>query len=55
VREVTLVGFDWSVIVSGLQRESGKAGGEDLLPPFRGIVVANDKADYDAAFAALEE
>ncbi len=55
VREFTLVGFDWSVVVSGLHRESGKAGGEDLLPPFRGIVVANDKADYDAAFAALED
>lgn len=55
VREFTLVGFDWSVVVSGLQREGKKAGGHEALPPFMGIVVANDKADYEATFAALED
>jgi roadblock/LC7 domain-containing protein len=54
VREFTLVGFDWSVVVSGLHRESKKTGGNESLPPFMGVVVANDKADYEAAFAALE-
>jgi roadblock/LC7 domain-containing protein len=55
VREFTLVGFDWSVVVSGLYRQSKKTGGNEPLPPFRGIVMANDKADYEAAFAALEQ
>lgn len=54
VREFTLVGYEWSVIVSGLQREAPKAEGKDYLPPFLGVVVANDSADYEAAFAALE-
>jgi len=55
VRQFTLVGFDWSVIVSGLQREAGKAAGDDHLPPFMGVVVANEKADYEAAFALFDE
>lgn len=54
VREFTLIGHEWSVIVSGLQREAPKAEGKDYLPPFLGVVVANDSADYEAAFAALE-
>ena len=55
VREFTLLGFDWSVIVCGLHRQSKKTGGNEPLPPFMGVVVANDKADYEAAFAALED
>jgi roadblock/LC7 domain-containing protein len=54
IRQFTMVGFDWSVIVSGLQREAGKNAGEALLPPFMGVVVANETADYEAAFAVLE-
>ena len=54
VRQFTLVGFDWSVIVSGLQREAKKNAGEMLLPPFMGVVVANELADYEAVFAILE-
>ena len=54
IREFTLIGYEWSVIVSGLQREAPKAEGKDYLPPFLGVVVANDSADYEAAFAALE-
>jgi roadblock/LC7 domain-containing protein len=54
VRQFTLVGFDWSVIVSGLQREAKKNAGEMLLPPFMGVVVANELADYEAVFATLE-
>ena len=55
VRHFTLIGFDWSVIVSGLQREAKKSAGDDLLPPFVGVVVTNEKADYEAALAVLEE
>lgn len=54
VQEFTLIGYEWSVIVSGLQREAPKAEGKDYLPPFLGVVVANESADYEAAFAALE-
>jgi hypothetical protein len=49
-----LVGFDWSVVVSGLQREAPRNAGEDLLPPLVGVVIANESADYEAAFRALE-
>jgi roadblock/LC7 domain-containing protein len=55
VRQFTLIGFDWSVIVSGLRREAKKNAGEALLPPFMGVVVANESADYQAAYAMLEE
>lgn len=55
VRQFTLVGFDWSVVVSGVRREVTKQAGEDDLPPFVGVVIANQKADYEAAFKALEE
>jgi roadblock/LC7 domain-containing protein len=55
VRQFTLVGFDWSVIVSGLQREAKKITGAELLPPFMGVVVANESADYEAGFTILEE
>lgn len=54
VRQFTLVGFDWSVVVSGLQREAPRNAGEDLLPPLVGVVIANESADYEAAFRALE-
>jgi roadblock/LC7 domain-containing protein len=54
VRQFTLVGFDWSVVVSGLQREAPRNAGEDLLPPLVGVVIANESADYEAAFDALE-
>ena len=54
VRQFTLVGFDWSVIVSGLQREAQKSAGAEFLPPFMGVVMANESADYEAAFAILE-
>jgi len=55
VGQFTLVGFDWSVVVSGVRREMKKKAGEDYLPPFVGVVIANQKADYEAAFKALEE
>jgi roadblock/LC7 domain-containing protein len=55
VRQFTLVGFDWSVVVSGLQREGPKNAGADLLPPLVGVVIANESADYEAAFKALEQ
>lgn len=55
VQEFTLIGFDWSVVVSGLHREQYKQTGKFSLPPFMGVVMANEKADYEAAFAILEE
>lgn len=55
VREFTLIGLDWSVVVSGLKRESEKAEGKDLLSPFLGVVLENDAADYEKTFAALEK
>ena len=55
VQEFTLIGFDWSVIVSGLHRELHKREGKSSLPPFMGVVIANESADYAAAFTALEE
>jgi roadblock/LC7 domain-containing protein len=54
VQEFTLIGFDWSVVVSGLYREQYKQAGKFSLPPFIGVVLANEKADYEAAFAILE-
>jgi roadblock/LC7 domain-containing protein len=54
VQEFTLIGFDWSVVVSGLHREQYKQAGKFNLPPFMGVVLANEKADYEAAFAILE-
>jgi roadblock/LC7 domain-containing protein len=53
VRQFTLVGFDWSVVVSGLRREAQKQAGAESLPPFMGVVIANESADYEAAFALL--
>ena len=54
VQEFTLVGFDWSVVVSGLNREQYKQSGKFSLPPFMGVVLANEKADYEATFKILE-
>ena len=54
VQEFTLIGFDWSVVVSGLHREQRKQEGQSSLPPFLGVVMANESADYEAAFATLE-
>ena len=54
VQAVTLVGFDWSVVVSGLHREQYKQDGKYSLPPFMGVVLANETANYEAAFAVLE-
>lgn len=54
VQEFTLVGFDWSVVVGGLRRERHKQAGKSSLPPFTGVVLANESADYEAAFAILE-
>lgn len=54
VQEFTLIGFDWSVVVSGLRRERHKREGKSSLPPFMGVVLANESTDYEAAFAALE-
>lgn len=54
IQEFTLVGFDWSVVVSGLNRERYKQEGKFSLPPFTGVVMANAGADYEAAFALLE-
>jgi roadblock/LC7 domain-containing protein len=54
IKQFTLIGFDWSVVVSGLQRENYKQAGKFSLPPFTGVVMANEKADYEAAFAILE-
>lgn len=55
VKEFTLIGLDWSVIVSGLTRETEKAEGKEFLSPFLGVVVENDAADYEKSFAALEQ
>lgn len=55
VREFTLIGLDWSVIVSGLSREASKAEGKEALPPLLGVVVENDAADYEKTFTALEQ
>jgi roadblock/LC7 domain-containing protein len=54
VQEFTLIGFDWSVVVSALRRERHKQAGKSNLPPFTGIVLANESADYEAVFALLE-
>ncbi len=54
IQEFTLIGFDWSVVVSGLGRERYKQDGKFSLPPFLGVVMANESADYEAAFAILE-
>lgn len=55
VRQFTLVGFDWSVVVSGLKREAEKTTGATALSPFMGVVMANESADYEAAFKVMEE
>ena len=47
--------FDWSVVVSGFHREQLKSQGKSSLPPFIGVVLSNEKADYEAAFAAVRE
>ena len=54
IKQFTLVGFDWSVVVSGLRREAEKNAGATALSPFMGVVVANESADYEAAFKLLE-
>lgn len=54
IQEFTLIGFDWSVVVSGLGRERHKQEGKFSLPPFLGVVMSNENADYEAAFAILE-
>lgn len=38
VKGLSLVGFDWTIVVQGNQ----------------GVILPNDKADYDKAYAALE-
>lgn len=54
IKQFTLVGFDWSVVVSGLRREAEKTTGAAALSPFLGVVMANESADYEAAFKLLE-
>ena len=54
IKQFTLVGFDWSVVVSGLRREAEKTVGATALSPFLGVVMANESADYEAAFKLLE-
>jgi roadblock/LC7 domain-containing protein len=54
IKQFTLVGFDWSVVVSGLRREAEKNAGATALSPFMGVVVANESADYEVAFKLLE-
>jgi len=54
VREFTLIGFDWSVVVSCAQREAQRAAGQEALAPYQGVVLANTGAAYEASFAALE-
>ncbi len=54
IKQFTLVGFDWSVVVSGLRREAEKHAGATALSPFMGVVMANESADYEAAFKLLE-
>ena len=54
IKQFTLVGFDWSVVVSGLRREAEKNAGATALSPFLGVVMANESADYEAAFKLLE-
>ena len=54
IKQFTLVGFDWSVVVSGLRREAEKNAGAAALSPFMGVVMANESADYEAAFKLLE-
>jgi len=54
IKQFTLVGFDWSVVVSGLRREAEKNAGATALPPFMGVVMANESTDYEAAFKLLE-
>ncbi len=54
VQAFTLIGFDWSVVVSAVRREQHKQAGRPQLPPFTGLVLANENADYEAAFALLE-
>ena len=54
IKQFTLMGFDWSVVVSGLRREVEKNAGATALSPFMGVVMANESADYEAAFKLLE-
>jgi roadblock/LC7 domain-containing protein len=54
IKQFTLVGFDWSVVVSGLRREAEKNAGATALSPFLGVVMANESADYEVAFKRLE-
>ena len=37
IQEFTLVGFDWSVVVSGFHLEQLKSQGQRRLPPFIGV------------------
>ena len=54
IKQFTLVGFDWSVVVSGLRREAEKTAGAAVLSPLLGVIMANESADYEAAFKLLE-
>lgn len=54
VREFTLVGFDWSVVVSCAQREAQRAAGQETIAPYQGVVLINRDARYEAACKALE-
>lgn len=54
VREFTLVGFDWSVVVSCAQREAQRTAGQETLAPYQGVVLINRDARFEAACKALE-
>jgi roadblock/LC7 domain-containing protein len=55
VRESVLFGLDWSVISSGANRHPEESGANSLLPPLRGMVMDNERCDYEAAFTLLEQ
>ena len=53
VQTFTLIGLEWSVIVSGA---TGQAGADDAddTSPFVAVVLSNDEGDHGSVFKALE-
>ncbi len=55
VREVVLLGFDWSVMVTARSRAANNPGGNAVLPPYVGLILANRDVSYQQALAAFAD
>ena len=54
VKTFTLIGLEWSVIVSGAIGQAGADDSADDTLPFVAVVLSNDEGDHDSVFKALE-